>query len=664
VSARSPKSRSRLSRWSLTSLRANAWVLRTECARYQKHVISLLFQSVQNRTHARIQGVGYAVINIVGVELLRRIHKANCLSSPLRSKDQAVPDTWNAVLPCPSQLFAPEPGFLCCRLRSAKKPRTHLSAPGQKPQTALSLWRPLRASTFRNLMIADVASDMGTFMQSVAAAWLMVSMHASPLYVALTQTASALPFFLFALPAGAIGDIVDRRKLILFTEIWMAAIAILLAGMTLGGVLTPILLLLLTFALSVGDAIESPTWRAVLPELVSNEDLPAAAALNGIEFNIARAIGPALGGIIIAVASAGTALLANAASFLWVIFVVARWKRPVNNRTTLPETISGATMAALRYVRYSPAIRILILRSGVLIFFASAFLALLPSVAHEVSHSAIGYGFLLGCFGLGALLGAVAMQRLRTRWSSEALVSGGVLVFGATTMATGSFRALPILCIVMLIGGAAWILFISVFNVLILNYAPDWVRARVLAVSMMVIQGAMAAGSAVWGGLATKAGIHGALMLAGLATVLSTLTALVWKLPASSVDLTPWIDWQLPMILRQYPGPADLGPIIVTVEYRVDADNVAVFLEAINGYGRIRRRDGAYRWGIYRDMEDPDRYLETFLVDSWAEHLRQHERSTRADREVTERLLSYTRGAPTVHHLAYVAEAPKIEGLV
>jgi MFS family permease len=538
-----------------------------------------------------------------------------------------------------------------------------LNAPEQKPQVAPSLWRPLRAPNFRNLMIADVASDMGTFMQSVAAAWLMVSMHAGPLYVALTQTVSALPFFLFALPAGAIGDIVDRRKLILFTEIWMAAVALLLAGLTFGRVLTPILLLVLTFALSAGDAIESPTWRAVLPEQVSNEDLPAAAALNGIEFNIARAIGPALGGIIIAVANAGTAFLATAASCLGVIFVVARWKRPVHKRTTPPETISGATMAALRYVRYSPAIRILILRSGVLMFFASAFLALLPSVAHEVSHSAIGYGLLLGCFGLGALLGAVVMQRLRTRWSSEALVSGGVLVFGATTMATGNFRALPTLCIVMLVGGAAWILFISLFNVLILNYAPDWVRARVLAVSMLVLQGAMAAGSAMWGGLATKAGIHGALMWAGLATMLSTLTALFWKLPASSVDLTPWIHWQLPTVLRQYPS-ADVGPIIVTIEYHVDAHKATAFLEAINGYGRIRRRDGAYRWGIYRDMEDSDRYLETFLVDSWAEHLRQHERSTLADREVTERVQSYTRGEPTVHHLAYVTDAPKIEGRV
>ena len=200
--------------------------------------------------------------------------------------------------------------------------------PDPGTQQTTSLWRPLRSPTFRNLLVADVASDVGTFMQSVGAAWMMVSLNAGPLYVALTQTASALPFFLLALPAGAIGDIVDRRKLILSTETWMAAVAIVLAGMTLAGRLSPVLLLVLTFALSAGDAIESPTWRAVLPELVSKEDLAAAAALNGIEFNFARAIGPALAGVVIAVANVGTAFVVNAASFLGVIFVIARWKRP------------------------------------------------------------------------------------------------------------------------------------------------------------------------------------------------------------------------------------------------------------------------------------------------------------------------------------------------
>jgi MFS family permease len=364
-----------------------------------------------------------------------------------------------------------------------------LSMTGPETRKTPSLWRPLRVPTFRNLLIADIASDVGTFMQSVGAAWLMVSLNAGPLYVALTQTATALPFFILALPAGAMGDIVDRRKLILFTEALMAAVAIVLAGVTLAGRISPMLLLILTSALSAGDAFESPTWRAILPELVPQEDLAAAAALNGIEFNFARAIGPALAGVVIAIANVGTAFLVNAASFLGVIFAIARWKPPLHKRTTPPETVTGATVAAIRYVRYSPAIRTLIFRSGIIMFFASGLLALLPSVAHGVSDSPMGYGLLLGCFGFGAVLGAVVMQKVRARWSAEAVVSGGILIFGVMTVAVGSFRALPMLGAVMLVGGAAWIVFISLFNVLILNHTPDWVRARVLAVSMLAFQG-------------------------------------------------------------------------------------------------------------------------------------------------------------------------------
>ena len=226
-----------------------------------------------------------------------------------------------------------------------------------------SLWRPLRTSTFRNLLIADVVSDVGTFMQSVGAAWLMVSLNAGPMYVALTQTASALPFFILALPAGAIGDIVDRRKVILRTEIWMVGVAGVLAAMTIAGKMSPVLLLVLTFALSAGDAFETPTWRAVLPELVPKEDLPAASALNGIEFNFARAVGPALAGLVIALAGIGAAFLLNTLSFLGVILVVARWKRAAVKRTTPPETVTGATVAAIRYVRYSPAVRIVLVRA-------------------------------------------------------------------------------------------------------------------------------------------------------------------------------------------------------------------------------------------------------------------------------------------------------------
>jgi MFS family permease len=519
-----------------------------------------------------------------------------------------------------------------------------------------SLWRPLRTATFRNLLIADVASDIGTFMQSVGAAWLMVSLGAGPLYVALTQTASTLPFFVFALPAGSIGDIVDRRKLILFTELWMAAVAIVLAVLTLGGLMSPWLLLALTFALSAGDAFETPTWRAILPELVRTDDLASASALNGIEFNFARAVGPALAGLLIAFAGVGAAFVVNAVSFLGVIVVVARWKRPALKRTTPPETVTGATVAAIRYVRFSSAIRGVMFRAGIVMFFASALLALLPSVAQGVSHTVTGYGLLLGCFGTGAVLGALLMQPARSRWSTETVASWGVAILGAATVVTGAVRFLGALCMVMVVAGGAWIVFISLVSSLIQGLAPDWVRARVLAVFMLTFQGGMAAGSVVWGAVAARSGMQTALLLAGLGSIATTALGLVARLPDTTADVSPWQHWRTPVVVADAEPDLDDGPVLVTIEYLVDRDRAAAFVETIERYGRVRRRDGASRWEIFRDVEDADRYLETFLVGSWAEHLRQHERSTRADRELEQRLLGYARGVPHVRHLVQASD--------
>jgi predicted MFS family arabinose efflux permease len=518
--------------------------------------------------------------------------------------------------------------------------------------SSASLWRPLRSSTFRNLLIADVVSDVGTFMQSVGAAWLMVSLSAGPMYVALIQTASALPFFLLALPAGAIGDIVDRRKVILFTETWMVLIATILAGLTITGRMSPVLLLILTFALSAGDAFETPTWRAVLPELVRKEDLPAASALNGIEFNLARAVGPALAGFVIAFAGIGAAFVSNTLSFLGVIVVVVRWKRPAVKRATPPETVTGATVAAIRYVRFSPAVRIVLLRAGTAMFFASGLLALLPSISHRINGSPVGYGVLLGCFGGGAVLGALVMQRARSRWSADLIVSAGIAVFGLTTIAAGVFRDLLPLAAVLLIGGGAWISFISLFNVQVLNQTPDWVRARVLAVSMLVFQGAVAAGSAIWGAVATRAGLGTALLWAGIGTVLSTALGLFLRLPDQGIDLTSWNHWRLPAVSEAISD--GVGPVLVTVEYQVDAARVPEFIKTMHEYGRVRRRDGASQWGVCRDLQLADRYLETFVVSSWAEHVRQHDRVTRADSELEVRLSQCTRGEPNVRHLLYL----------
>ncbi len=285
-----------------------------------------------------------------------------------------------------------------------------------KPTASTSLWRPLRVTVFRNLLIADVVSDAGAFMQNVGAAWLMISLHAGPIYVALTQTAASLPYFLLALPAGSAGDIVDRRKLVLFTESWMMGVALILAILTFTGVMSPWILLVLTFALSAGDAFEAPAWRAILPELVPKEDLAAASALNGIEFNLARAVGPALAGAIISVAGVATAFSANFVSFFGVILVVARWKRPVRKRSAPAESFSGATVAAIRYVRHSPAILTVLLRTGVVMFFTSALFALLPTVSRSVNQHAPA---------MGSCWAALVAVRSSVLWSCSQPVTGG-----------------------------------------------------------------------------------------------------------------------------------------------------------------------------------------------------------------------------------------------
>jgi MFS family permease len=316
--------------------------------------------------------------------------------------------------------------------------------------------------------------------------------------------------------------------------------------------------------------------------------------------------------------------------------------------------VAGGTVAAIRYVRYSPAIRTLLVRIGLVMFFASGLLALLPSFASAVKNSPAAYGLLLGSFGLGAIAGALVMQRARARWSTETVVAGGVATFGLTTLAATLLRSLPALGGVMVLAGAAWIVFISILQVLVLNHAPEWVRARVLAISTLVFQGATALGSAVWGSAAEHFSIDRALMFAGVGTVAMTGLALVSRLPDATVDLASWNAWRLPATKNGIPATDDLGPVLVTVEYEVAPENVAEFLKAVRGHRRIRRRDGAQRWYIFRDTENDRRYIETFIVASWGEHLRQHGRLTRADRDAEERVDRYVVGQPKVHHLISV----------
>jgi MFS family permease len=516
-----------------------------------------------------------------------------------------------------------------------------------------SPWRPLRNPVFRNLLIANLVSDVGAFMQAVGAAWLMIALGASPLYVALVQTASTLPFFLFALPAGALGDIVDRRRLILVTEYWMLAAAVVLAAVTITGVMSPWLLLGLTFALAAGDAWEQPSWRALLPELVPREDLAAANALNGIEFNLARALGPALAGVLIAAAGVGSAFVLNALSFLAVIVVIARWKRPASRSAAPPETLGGATVAALRYVRHSPGIHTLVARTVGVMFFATAVMALLPLVATRTSDNPLGYGALLGCFGLGAVLGALALPRLRRSLSMETTLSLAPLLIGISLVGAGWLHHLGTLAAFMAIGGAGWMVFISLMSSMVQQVAPAWVRARVVAMSLLAFQGSLALGSVVWGVVAQHAGLGMALTIAGCGAAAAGLLRFVLPLPDVDLDLGTWNHWPVPARIADLGYDVNDGPVLIAVEYDVVPERRASFVRAAHRLGRLRRRDGASRWALYRDTEAPEIYIETFVVNSWAEHLRQHERPIKADRPFEEAVGRHVRKAPRTRHFLY-----------
>jgi MFS family permease len=511
---------------------------------------------------------------------------------------------------------------------------------------------PLLEPAFRALWIASVVSNIGTWMQNVGVAWLMTSLTPSPLLVALIQTATSLPVLLVGLPAGAVADLIDRRRLLLVTQTWMLLAAGALGLLTLANLTTPIMLLLLTFALGLGGAANSPAWQAIVPELVPRRKLAAAVALNGAGFNAARAIGPALGGLLVAAAGPGPVFMLNAASFLATIVVIFRWRRPLQPVRSGPaERLDEALVAGLRYARFAPDLRMLLGRSALFVLCASALWALLPVVARQrLGLDSSGYGILLACLGLGAVSGVFWLQQLQARVSLDAIVVGASVVFGLGMVALGWAGSLVFIAIALAATGVAWLMVMSSFNFAAQTAAPKWVTARVIATYLLVSQGGLAAGSLVWGVVADNAGLTTALSLAAAGLVVGLAAAPFWRLQhGERPDLRPSTHMgQPPRSEEIAPGR---GPVLVTVEYRIAADNRDEFAHAMQQLRVIRRRDGAARWELFNDPDQPDRFVETFLIGSWAEHQRQHERATMADRVIEERAVSLADGPPVIRHL-------------
>jgi MFS family permease len=520
-----------------------------------------------------------------------------------------------------------------------------------------SAWAPLWQRLFRAIWLASLASNVGTWMQNTAAAWMMTSLSPSPILVALMQTATSLPFFLLALPAGALADIVDRRRVLLITQLWMVVAAGALAALTLLGRTTAWSLLGLTFTLGVGAAFTAPAWQAFTPNLVGRAELPAAVALNGVSFNIARAIGPAAGGLLFAANGPGAVFVVNALSFLAVVAVLAI-ARPATAAASLPpERVIGAMRAGARFVRHSPAYRAVLIRSAAFMLPASALWALLPLVArHDLGLSATGYGLLLGCIGAGAIGGAALLPRLRAGATADRLLAASALLFAAATALLGIVRVVPVVAIAMVVAGVAWMAAMATLTVAAQSAAPAWVRARALAMSLLVVQGGLALGSLVWGAVADRLSSPTALLAGAAALVVAIAASWRYRLHGlADLDLTPNPHWPAPVILGEI--DVERTPVLVTLEYEIEPAKAEAFATAMERLAAMRRRDGAISWGLYRDAQRPGHFLETFLVPSWLEHLRQHERSTEADRRIEDAVRAFlTQGRPTVTHFVEVRD--------
>ena len=507
------------------------------------------------------------------------------------------------------------------------------------------------------LWIATLVSNCGTWMQEVASSWLMTTLAPDPVMVSLVQVATALPVFLLGLPAGALADLVDKRRWLLGTQTWMMLSAALMAAFTLGGGMTPWLLLVGTYLLSIGAALNSPGWHSVTPEIVPKSSLQTAVTLNGVIINCARALGPALGGLVVVQMGPGAAFVLNGISFLAVVFALSRWKRKAKNENLPSERFLSAMRVGVQHVCHSPIMRHLIVRAGVLVFSTSVAWALLPLLARqEYGFGPRGYGLLLVANALGAILGAtVILPRVRENWDANQIVSYAWLGFIPTliVLAEATHPVVPFLA--LLWGGVCNILMLSCFHLGAQSIAPDWVRSRAMAVYLLTFSGATTVGSIFWGFVARGIGLRHALLAGACFLLLGTVTKRVAPTrTGEEFDHEPCDYWPDPELEMEV--PLTHGPIMVMVDYEIEPEDSQEFLDAMERVRRIRYRNGVMRWGVYVDIENPRIYHEVYLEENWAAHLRQHERVSFYEMEVQAVLTCrFHRGdtAPQVRHLGY-----------
>jgi MFS family permease len=525
-------------------------------------------------------------------------------------------------------------------------------APQQRGQDTGSAWTPLRIPTFRSLWLAQVGSLIGTWMQTVGAQWLLVEEPGAEALVAMVQVASMLPALVLALPSGALADILDRRRMLIGTQLFQACVATALTVLTLAGRMSPALLLTFTFLLGCGIALTLPAYQAFIQEIVPPSQVRSAAALGGVAVNGARAIGPAIAGLLIAQVGAGAVFALNAASYVVLILVLLGLRRPKPAAEGAPERLLGAMRAGQRYVRHSLVVRRMLLRVGLFVLPGAALWALLPLVASRLLGTGpTGYGVLLAALGAGAVLGADLLPRLGARLPPNRLLLVSGAAFTASLLACVLVGDLVVLALLLVPAGIAWLWVLMTMTGALQVFLPAWVRARGLSMYNIVFAGGQAIGALAWGLLAQWIGLVPAFVAAAAVMALGTASVVVWPLrdvAGLSRDLAVFMPE--PELARD-PDP-DEGPVLVTLTYRVDDDRVPAFLDAMVKLRRSRLRTGAQSCELYQDGADPAQFVLVALYPTWAEHLRQHTgRLTGADQALYETARDLAIGPPEVAHL-------------
>ncbi len=496
---------------------------------------------------------------------------------------------------------------------------------------------PLAIPIFRAVWIASIASNFGGLIQSVGASWLMLSLNGSPQVIALVQAATTLPIMLLSLPAGAIADNFNRRNVMIGSQLFMLLVSATLAAFAWTGWLTPWSLLAFTFLIGCGGALNGPSWQASVGDMVPRAALPSAVALNSMGFNIARSVGPALGGMIVAAAGAAAAFLVNAVSYVGLIVVLLGWKPALPPRTLPPEELGSGMAAGVRYVTMSPALLVILLRAALFGGAAAAVPALMPLIARDlVTGGPLTYGLLLGAFGLGAIAGALSSTRLRHRFTPEQVIRAAVvtLSLGALISALSTFVAGTVLG--LLLAGAGWVLALSTFNVSVQMSTPRWVVGRALALYQMAAFGGMAGGSWLFGWIAEHNGASTALTVAAGLQLVSLPLGFILPVARTAdlnLDLRPWAEPETVI-----PVEGRSGPIVVTIEYIIAHDDIPRFLGVMNERRRIRRRDGARHWTLLRDLSEADKWIERYHVSTWLDYIRHNQRRTNADTANSEQI--------------------------